>query len=538
MQDDDKQQSYERFDETGPERNRRTFFDWLRGKEETDEEKLRKKLDEELKEAARKRAEQFEEERRVEEEREVAETRKLKKRWRAKLVEKSKQLLDEAAERGDEPVNGYEIARLMVAERIVKLHDMLQDESLDLRQSEMKSLKIHIDFMGLLSEKLDRPDLEVPEEVEQLYQTIAASVEETTGETPPEPTDETPETVPISPEDATYTAFATSIVRAIRRALQPPETSSGGEGGAGAERTENTRETTSRPAEREPRPERTREQPAPRPRVTEQLLSIVKGAALSSETIRKELSHAEQARRLADVVERAAMTNRYPAYEALKPAAIVVNPPVIAPVSSERPAEAVPEKRYVVPEKKIKFMSETQLLALARTVEIGNGRLLSDVYKKGELDREGLIKVLESRRKGLDYRREFISRREKWRRKRISQEHLAQPAAVQTGDAGAPVPPPAQVVPESSKERSKAFGRQMLSLPSLPKMPGKLRSIGRQPDQAARPSAKPRTTEVERSNLIKNVQERLKRERQIVVLFTSIVLVVILLLVVIELSSL
>ena len=86
MPDDDKQPSYERLDETNPEHNRRSFFNWLRGKEETDEEKLRKKLNEELKEAARTRAEQFEEERRTEEQREVAETRKLKKRWRAKLV--------------------------------------------------------------------------------------------------------------------------------------------------------------------------------------------------------------------------------------------------------------------------------------------------------------------------------------------------------------------------------------------------------------------------------------------------------------------
>ena len=60
--DDDLSKSFERLDETKQESNKRSFFDWLIGREESEEEKLRKKLDKELKEAARKRAEQFEEE--------------------------------------------------------------------------------------------------------------------------------------------------------------------------------------------------------------------------------------------------------------------------------------------------------------------------------------------------------------------------------------------------------------------------------------------------------------------------------------------
>lgn len=521
MQDDDKQQSFERLDETNPERNHRSFFDWLRGKEETDEEKLRKKLDEELKEAARKRATDFEEEQRVEEQREVAETRKLKKRWRAKLVDKSKKLLEEAAEHGNEPANGYEIAKLMVAERIVKLHDILMTE--DLRKSEMKSIKIHIDFMGLLSEKLDRPELEVPEEVEQLYQTIAASVEETTGEAPPTQEDDRTEVAPTSEADSAYTAFAASIVRALRRAVRSETPPSRG-GGVGSE--------VIPPVTRLGRAqERTNSQPERHTQLTEQLLSIVKGTALSGEAIREEISHRERARYLADVVERA---------EIMRPRLVGAETP--HPVSThsrseEEKEQETPRGGFELPKnKKIKYLDEVELVALAETVHVGGGRLLAEAYKSGELDREGLIKVLESYNKGLDYRREFISRRDKWRRHTTeSQEYLSEPtgpsmAAPNPSRNGQPKP---EEIPEYHPTKSLGPLRRTLGAPKA--IAGKLRDIGA--TRGSVMSALKNKLQMP-PKITQNMNGRLRRQAQMALLLLSVVLVIIIVVTVLELSSL
>ncbi len=501
MQDDDKQPSYERLDETNPERNRRSFFDWLRGKEETEEEKLRKKLDEELKEAARKRATDFEEERRTEEQREVAETRKLKKRWRAKLVEKSKQLLESTAERGDEPTSGYEIAKLMVAERIVKLHDILTTE--DLRRSEVKSLKIHIDFMGLLSEKLDRPELEVPEEVEELYQTIAASVEETTGETLAKTPENNPEPTPSSEADAAYTAFASSIVQAVRRSLRSEQ----------------------------PASVQSLEQPQTSSPVAEQLLAVVKDTALSSEALQKEIFHTEQVRRLASVAEKAAVIDQYVSQEAKKS----FPTPSLMPNEQTTPVAASQERRIEpqTVEKKVKFMSETELVSLASTVEIGAGRLLSDVYKKGELDREGLVKVLEKFRKGQDYRSELASRREKWRRhKESSPEYLAEPSTTQPPTTSSRTNQSTLEKMQRNVEKAKASLASFV----LDRPLGKIRNIGRSNNRP--PALTPVNDDFhETPPDPDSLTGRLRRQSQVFLLLASVLLVVILLVVVIELSS-
>lgn len=521
MNDDDKQQSYERLDETNPERNHRSFFDWLRGKEETDEEKLRRKLDEELKEAARKRAKEFEEEQRVEEQREVAETRKLKKRWRAKLVEKSKKLLEEAAEHGDEPTNGYEIAKLMVAERIVKLHDILTTE--DLRKSEMKSLKIHIDFMGLLSEKLDRPELEVPEEVEELYQTIAASVEETTGETPPETPDQEPEIPPLSEADAAYNAFATSIVRAIRRSLRSQErVSSGG-----------SRTDTGSPSSTATGPDNsaTRGPEEHHSKLTERLLTIVKNAALSGDAIKQEISHADHARKLADVAEKASIADRFITHGAT---------PEAHPSTERGPVDKIDETRpgkgfNLPPNRKIKHLSDIELIALAETVHVPGGRLLSDVYRKGELDREGLVKVLESYDKGLDYRSELALRRDKWQsHKEASPEYLTQPAPAQSAvPLAQQVAKPDDAISEYRPTISPS--RRIRALVSPSALKGTLRNIGLNRNK---PSTANDEVSSETSRLVRDSKSRDKRQSQVVLLVASMLLAIIIIVAVIELTSL
>jgi hypothetical protein len=504
MNDDDKQPSYERLDDTGQERNRRSFFDWLRGKEETEEERLRKKLDDELKEAARQRAEQFEEERREEEAREVAETKKLKKRWRAKLVEKSKSLLEDVAMSGEEPTSGYDIAKLMVAERIVKLDAMLHDESLDLRRSEVKSLKINIDFMGLLSEKLDRPELEVPKEIDQLYQTIAASVEETTGEFRPKAPMSTPETAPQSETDAAYNAFAASIVQAIRRTIRP----------------ENEPRFESDPSSSLPSAPESAEPAQTKSVVAEALLSAVKETALTGEDIRKELSDVDKARHLAEVVEK--LEEKKPVL-ARAPRYTISSVPIPEPARRTNEYTENESEAPTSPNKKVKYFSDLELFTLAQTVKLDGGRLLSDVYTKGEIDRQDLIKVLEKFTKGEDFRSELTLRRQSARRRReSSQEYLAPSSS----PAVAPQQPIAHVR-SSSPPKNHLLGRRVTSLAI-----GPLRSPRQASTQPAAQAATPST-----AAFTKQVTQRLRRTTQVATLAISVLLVVGLCVVVVALNT-
>jgi hypothetical protein len=444
------EQSFERLDETRPEKAKRSMFDRLFG-EKSEEEKLREKLDKDLKEAARKRAEQFEEEEREKEKREVAETKKLKKRWRRKLVEKSQQRLDKAAEKSDEATDGYEIAKLMVAERIVAYHAMLDDESLDLRRSEAKAIKIRIDFMGLLSEKLDRPDLEVPPEVEQLYQTIADSIEEDSPNTvgpdritkgtvldPSALQEQQKEVAPASEQETTYVAFAGSIVKALKRALRsqatpPPAGIGSGVSSSGENATA------------------TNQQPTSANRQVESLLSIVQNEAQSSQDLRAEVKKDSNIRRLAEATHQVDDTIRKlvePARPELTPVSksyststppsrIATNHMAMSqhsmhrtetrsPVLPERsaPRQEVTQNTSVINAKefrvpsgaKIDRMTEQQLRSLAKTVDIGHGRSLFDAYVRGEVDKSGLIAVLKSRKKRRNHTQEFVRQQTKFRR--------------------------------------------------------------------------------------------------------------------------
>lgn len=523
MHDDDNQPSFEILDEANPERNKRSFFDWLRGKEETEEEKLRKKLDEELKFAARKRAEQFEEEQRQEEKREVAETRKLKKRWRKQLVERSKERLEKAAESNREPVDGYEIAELMVAERIVKLHDMIEHE--DLRRSEIKALKIHLDFMGLLSEKLEKPELEVPEEVQKLYLAIAASVEDTTGEPTPAATPDNtsptvPETAPMGEADTAYTVFAASIVTAIRRIMRP-DASKPPSGGASPEVSPSP--VSASPAQ---------------PSIPERLVAAVRHAAMPAEAIRHEIFQTVTARSIAGVAEKAeVMTARATRRTHPDVAAAAIAAAVVVAANRRKDGPAPERLRQAArkeklsesfPEKDIEFWSDLELTSRAETVALGSGRYLAEAYRQGEIDREGLIKVLKKVKKGQDYRSEFQLQRTKWQRHMAeSAEYLAQPSPPQTQSIPPPrtpeTHPPEKILPPPTT----ATPRAPLALVAAP---------------AVRPSETPEPTpttssptvsdqvhSLKKTALHRDQVAKLRRQARTILLGTSVVLVLLLL---------
>ena len=198
------------------------------------------------------------------------------------------------------------------------------------------------------------------------------------------------------------------------------------------------------------------------------------------------------------------------------------------PATTEGPLEPVMTEKNLSqsPDKKAKFMSELELVTLARQVEIGNGRLLSDVYAKGELDREGLVKVIEKYRKGQDYRSELIIRREKWRQHKIaSPEYLSQPSAP---PAATPPPPPQ---PQDAKRRTEALGSTTVSH-TLSNGTTPQQHSPTTPSKLTRPEPLQKAAEIART-----MRTRLKREGQMAVLFVSVLLVIVLVVAVLGLTS-
>lgn len=398
------------------EKNQRSFFDWLRGKEETDQERLRKTLNKELKEAARKRAEETEKQRAIEMS-EAAETKKLKKKWRKKLLEKSKEQLEELRPDETEPLDGYRLAQYMVAEKIVELNQRIETE--DLRRSEIKTIKIHIDFMGLLSEKLSAPELEMPEEVEEVYRTIIdVSAAEPVPEPALSPIQNTKETnKPDLPEieeknleeKALYGTAIAGIIMALRRAIKQERSRE--------ERLEATTAVYGEPEEQTASYDHVPVPAEPTTPPIARLKETIKEIALPITAVREELRQTRAVERLAAAVAKADTLRAAGPPEHIAVPAIVALGAARQREDRERPprlSSPPPERTATIsetnstPERPLEELSTGELLALATPVSIGAGSYLKSAFEKGEIDRDGLIKVLKAYQKGADYRTEFI----------------------------------------------------------------------------------------------------------------------------------
>ncbi len=395
---------------------------------------------------------------------------------------------------------------------------MLNDESLDLRRSEVKALKINIDFLGLLSEKLSRPELEVPEEVEQLYQTIAESIEDTTGEPVPEteqsrafhqpntpaPADSSPnretDAPPTSEADASYTAFAAGIVYAIRRSVQKTEDK------------ENSKLETTSPAETKSTesptittPEKTTS------KVTKPLLDNIRQNAQSTEQIRQEISRESSVRRMAEIVEKAEMINtgtKTPAAVETAPIAAVIAATKLATGEKKVKSETA---REIFPDISMELWNEADLVRKAEQVDIGYGRRLAAAYRNGEIDREGLIKVLKSHKKHKNYLDEYRRQIVRWRKSRE-----VSPEIKDIPEPQAPTQPPTPPTP-SPKSRAETENFEAVRPP--------VKSAVKKPlDELA--------------EITEQARNRVKKQASFLMLVTSLILLILLLMTVWFINSL
>ncbi len=343
---------------------------------------------------------------------------KVRKKWRALLKRKSEKQIEEFEQTNPETIDSYWLAQLMVAERIMTLHNLLAES--EPKTDTRRQIKTELDVMGLLSEKLSDPEINVPEEIEQTYQTtvevLAGGDDNLKLEEIPEIKEinndtEKPDTQEESRRQS-FQRYGAAVIVAIKLAVnkpealkpqkvQPPGAFSG---------------LTTTPPTSPVRP--SAPQTMPHPHITP---NVAPGLALTAAVIIAEYSDRQEQPKHDQLAPPETFTTNQttitpetvatpsPGVELQRTA-----PQEISPMQSESSAP-LPEVIIPTSTRKLEHMKTEQLLALARTISLGNGEYLEQAYRQGKIDRDGLIKVLKTAARRGNYRYEY---------KRISGEYL------------------------------------------------------------------------------------------------------------------
>ncbi|MEO5690909.1 MAG: hypothetical protein ABIQ64_01860 [Candidatus Saccharimonadales bacterium] len=363
---------------------------------------------------------------------------KVRKKWRALLRRKSEVQVEEFRQIHPETVDSYWLAQLMVAERILTLHDQLEQS--DPKTNERKNIKTELDVMGLLSEKLSDPDVEVPKEIEDTYRVIVEVIAH--GDTDlviddlPQIVSEQLEKVQegTSPERSqSFERFGLAVIVALKHAVEAKD----------------TREVLDEPEV--PPAEVLYGGGAPGQTVgTSDTHPVAQSPNLPHGVPSPDSIHSETPANsppLASLVALTAMVTRQENQERTQPSEPSSYSSVTVPLSPE--AAARPDStRHVLPEKatevdiprpspeahtlnatpsgegqyagtviehggplkKFDHMTTLELLAIAQHVSVGNGQYLARAYQDGKIDREGLIAILKSVGRKGNYQSEFRQR--------------------------------------------------------------------------------------------------------------------------------
>ena len=97
------------------------------------------------------------------------------------------------------------------------------------------------------------------------------------------------------------------------------------------------------------------------------------------------------------------------------------------PAISEPLAHPQPNPESSPPSGKLEHLSLTSLLGLAQDVHVGHGRYLKAEFEHGRIDKDGLIKVLKAKKKGLDFSQEFNHQAANFRERLASIEFITRP---------------------------------------------------------------------------------------------------------------
>lgn len=333
---------------------------------------------------------------------------KVRKKWRALLRRKSEKQVDEFKKEDPETIDSYWLAQLMVAERILTLHAQLAES--EPKTDERRQIKTELDVLGLLSEKLSDPDVEVPAEIEETYRTIVTVLEQSDQDVEVEKLpviEDTPEDSPEAPDhtrEHSFKKYGTAVIVALKQAVRAKKT-----------------------------PPEDARQPATPP-------ILGRGASQPTPSVSKPLDHAPTPHQTPNVAPGVALTaaviiaeygdRKYEKQGSLHtpPRAQTPESPTTAPrpLYKEAPRTTQPEtysqterteETPALPEvlahgspRKFEHMNTTELLQLAQSVSLGNGEYLARAYQSGKIDRDGLIAVLKTAARRGNYHDEFRRR--------------------------------------------------------------------------------------------------------------------------------
>ena len=387
----------------------------------------RKERAKELKQAAKKRGQQLEASRPDATNEEIApQGEKLRKKWRRALLEKSHQVLDFFRREDPPRIDGVRLAELMVAERIIVLNTYL--ETTEPKTDERRNTKTELDFMGLLSEKLSSPEIEVPAEIMKIHGQIVEESAQTRDQSAvidvdnlpkfePLPAEKQSDTMPTSPDKA-FARYGLVVLAALGKALQATSKVAGAAATTGATSVavhavivasaalgarDSGEVNTPLIGSPEPSPDR------------RQLTS-----AVVHETLHPELTAQSS------VVQTETTPGAKPTGQSVSRDALPLAPsPLIsrAGQSTERAsgqADRLPPSAEPVESDGRRFddMKTHELLALATDIALGGGQYLRRAYESGQIDRNGLIRVLKAHRRGWDYRTEYRQASRQYREQR------------------------------------------------------------------------------------------------------------------------
>jgi hypothetical protein len=392
---------------------------------------------------------------------------------RKQVIRRSQAQLEDAEYRDPYQTIQYspiERVQLAVARQIVSLDTRLRtDESLD--DGDVASLEHSIDFMGLMADKLLDPELETAPEVEAavavLLEPLLTPADDETSEVGP---DEQQRMLKADMKDMTMAIASTTpvmIERWLDEDVLAPSASPSDT--AEPERTERT-DGRKKDATALERPETAK--PAPTYELTrvdpEQILETANDYRRMVPTVMRVLKKERKKQRQATPTTNAAGGSGIAALtdthedttleenvqpkrgvsgigDVLRtvehPTTVRLESPIVKPVRREpehrSSSESVTERHdhdrrdtdhpvTSKPNKKVEHMSLHELLHEARDIPVGHGQFLRRAYESGEIDRDALVDVIKSYRKGKDYRREFSAKRAAHRYRTTSSAETAQ----------------------------------------------------------------------------------------------------------------
>ena len=372
------------------------------------------------------------------------------------------------------PRDSSTVARLIIAERIIGIDERLHSpEGFDDAKAKQE-LEVTLDYMCELAEKLETPTLESSPHIQEAYETLLALTEkalEASG-SPTELITDLTETLQTSPikgdgldEPATPSTlpdFDTPASPATRpqlkslattkllayihnsspRVISRPDYTSSGGGKASSSVADvpidlyssrspyhaSTPTVESLPAKIHDASEY---HTTARPSTTLPLASVAL-ASVAATTFHKmpQISHRHESTQLLPAKERTDLTEPLASYHGRKRHTETRSTP-----STEGPNNSIDTKHsftsYTVEATpatgKLEHLPLLSLLALAKDVNVGHGRYLKDEFEHGRIDKAGLIKVLKSKKKGLDFSREFNYQTENFRKRLESIEFITKP---------------------------------------------------------------------------------------------------------------